>query len=44
MEALVSGGPLAVSIMAYDDFSNYAGGVYHHVEEAKADFDPFEVM
>ena len=43
MEALVSGGPLAVSIMTYDDFSHYSGGVYHHVESNRAEFDPFHV-
>ena len=43
MDALVSGGPLAVSFMVYDDFYQYSGGVYYHVAGTKADFDPFFV-
>ena len=43
MEAVATRGPIGVSIMVYDDFYLYSGGVYHHVESAKADFDPYYV-
>ncbi|XP_049813396.1 dipeptidyl peptidase 1-like [Schistocerca nitens] len=38
-EALVQNGPVAAGFMVYDDFRQYAGGVYKHVE-TRVDFNP----
>jgi len=41
MEELVKNGPIAVAFMVHDDFHSYAGGIYHHVDSVKSDFDPY---
>jgi len=42
-EALVSGGPLSVSFMVYDDFMTYKSGVYHHISLLSGPFQPLEL-
>lgn len=42
-EALVSGGPLSVSFMVFDDFSMYKSGVYHHISLLSGPFQPLEL-
>ena len=43
LQALVSGGPLSVSFMVYDDFMTYKSGVYHHIALLSGPFQPLEV-
>ena len=43
IQALVSGGPLSVSFMVYDDFMSYKSGVYHHISLLSGPFQPLEV-
>ena len=43
IQALVSGGPLSVSFMVFDDFSMYKSGVYHHISLLSGPFQPLEV-
>ena len=43
IQALVSGGPLSVSFMVYDDFMTYKSGVYHHISLLSGPFQPLEV-
>ena len=43
---LVKYGPLVVGFEVYDDFFNYAGGIYHHTfskDKKNLRFDPFEL-
>ena len=44
---LVKNGPLVVAFEVYDDFFNYAGGVYHHTFQRDrknfGEYNPFEL-
>jgi hypothetical protein len=44
-EEIMANGPIAVSFEVYDDFMNYAGGVYTHqfTQHLSSSFNPFEL-
>merc|ERR1712048_1447541 len=35
-QAIMAGGPMEVAFTVYEDFENYAGGIYHHVSGSAA--------
>jgi len=41
--ALVKNGPVAVGFEVYNDFMNYASGIYHHTGLTATKFNPFEL-
>jgi cathepsin C len=44
--AVYKNGPVEVAFEVYDDFFNYAGGIYHHTflrDKSNFGFSPFEL-
>jgi hypothetical protein len=46
MEEILTNGPISVSFEVYDDFMNYAGGVYTHqfTQHLASTYNPFQLV